>query len=80
MRDGALGSWARVQVGGTVALVPRPPPPPLDRATLEYVLGVLAERLRGVEIYGAGGCPTCHDSELRAALHTLGEMLRGARH
>jgi hypothetical protein len=59
--------------------VPRPPPSPLDRATLEHVLAVLAERLQAVEIYGAGGCPTCRDSELRGALHTLREMLPSGR-
>ncbi len=53
----------------------RPPPPPLDAVTLAYVEQVLAERLKTVEIYGApGGCPTCHDGELRGAILTVREM------
>jgi hypothetical protein len=55
---------------------PPPPPPPLDATTLEFALNLLAERLHAVEIYGAGGCPTCHDSELRGALARLRELLR----
>lgn len=27
-----------------------------------------------VETYGAGGCPTCHDAELRAAIALLREF------
>ena len=52
-------------------LVPRPPSPPLDPVTLAYVAQVLTERLEAVEIYGEGGCPTCHDGELRGAIHTV---------
>ncbi len=53
----------------------RPRPPPLDPVTLAYVERVLAERLKTVEIYGApGGCPTCHDGELRGAILTVREM------
>ena len=53
----------------------RPPPPPLDAVTLAYAEQVLAERLKTVEIYGApGGCPTCHDGELRGAILTVREM------
>ncbi len=59
--------------------VPRPPQPPLDHATLKHIVAVLTERLRAVEIYGAGGCPTCRDSELRGAVHLLQEMLTGTR-
>ena len=52
--------------------IPRPPPPPLDTATLAYVEQVLIERLHTVEIYGApGGCPVCHDGELRGAILTV---------
>jgi hypothetical protein len=36
-------------------MVPRPPPPRLDAATLECALRLLAKRLHAVEIYGAGG-------------------------
>jgi hypothetical protein len=52
----------------------KPPPPPLDHRTLLYVVKVLEERLRAVETYGAGGCPTCHDAELRAAIARLREL------
>jgi hypothetical protein len=54
----------------------RPPPPPLDRQTVEYAVSVLEERLRAVESYGAGGCPTCHDAEMRAAIARLRELAR----
>jgi hypothetical protein len=58
--------------------LPRPPPPPLDRATLNHALAVLEERLRAVETYGAGGCPTSHDAELRGALATLRTLAASA--
>lgn len=52
----------------------RPPPPPLDAVTLAQV-EQLAERLKVVEIYGApGGCPVCHDRELRGAILTVREL------
>jgi hypothetical protein len=55
--------------------MPRPAPPPrLDKPTLDYAIRTLEERLRAVETYGAGGCPTCHDAELRGALATLRVM------
>ena len=51
----------------------RPPPPSLDAVTLAHVEQVLAERLNPVEIYGApGGCPSCHDGELRGAIVKVG--------
>jgi hypothetical protein len=40
----------------------------LDTPTLSELLRLLEERLRQVEVYGAGGCPTCHDAELRGAI------------
>ncbi len=53
----------------------RPRPPPLDAVTLAHVEQVLTERLKTVEIYGApGGCPSCHDGELRRAILTVREM------
>ncbi len=53
----------------------RPPPPPLNAVTLAHVEQVLAERLKTVEIYGApGGCPSCHDGELRGAIYTVQTM------
>ncbi len=70
--------WTHVQVVGNVTPVPRKAPPPLDRATLEYLIAVLTQRLQAVEVYGAGGCPTCRDSELRGALHALGELAKRA--
>jgi hypothetical protein len=57
---------------------PRPPPPPLDRATLNHAVAVLEERLRAVEAYGAGGCPTCHDAELRGAIARFQELAKDA--
>jgi hypothetical protein len=48
---------------------PETKPPPLDPVTLAYLERVLTERLSAVEIYGApGGCPVCHDGELRGAI------------
>jgi hypothetical protein len=42
-----------------------------DRPTVEYVLKLLEDRLEAVVTYGAGGCPTCHDAELRGAIQLL---------
>jgi hypothetical protein len=35
---------------------------------------LLEERIRAVEVYGAGGCPTCHEAEARAFLFKLREI------
>lgn len=43
----------------------------LDRPTVEHVLKLLENRLEAVATYGAGGCPTCHDAELRGAILLL---------
>jgi hypothetical protein len=43
----------------------------IDRATVEHVLELLEKRLEAVATYGAGGCPTCHDAELRGAILLL---------
>jgi hypothetical protein len=43
----------------------------LDRPTVEHVLRLLEDRLEAVATYGAGGCPTCHDAELRGAILLL---------
>ena len=53
--------------------MPRPPrpPPPLDKSTIDYLIVLLEERLGAVVTYGAGGCPTCHDAELRGAIARL---------
>lgn len=50
------------------------PAPPLDIPTLTFAIQLLEERFRAVETYGAGGCPTCHDAELRAAIARLREL------
>lgn len=42
--------------------------PQLDVATLLHVARLLEVRLEAVVTYGAGGCPTCHDAELRGAI------------
>jgi hypothetical protein len=44
---------------------------PLDPTTLREIVRLLDERVRQVETYGAGGCPTCHEAELRAAVARL---------
>ena len=46
-------------------------PARLDAATVREVARLLEERIRAVEIYGAGGCPTCQDAEARAFLGRL---------
>jgi hypothetical protein len=43
----------------------------VDRRTVEHVLELLENRLEAVATYGAGGCPTCHDAELRGAIQLL---------
>jgi hypothetical protein len=53
----------------------RQPPPPVDPATLEHVLRLLTERLDAVVTYGAGGCPSCHDAELRGAIAIIRGLL-----
>lgn len=49
--------------------------PPLDRTTVEHAIAALEERLNVVVTYGAGGCPTCHDAELRGAIVFLRRLL-----
>jgi hypothetical protein len=55
---------------------PRAPSPtrPLDVVTLAHVEKLLTERLDAVVVYGAGGCPTCHDGELRGAIRLVREL------
>jgi len=48
--------------------------PALDAATLLQAVSRLEARLDAVVTYGAGGCPTCHDAELRSAIATLKVM------
>jgi hypothetical protein len=45
--------------------------PLLDVPTLLHITKLLEDRLQAVVTYGAGGCPTCHDAELRGAIATL---------
>jgi hypothetical protein len=48
--------------------------PPLDPSTLRHAMSRLEARLDAVVTYGAGGCPTCHDAELRSAIALLKAM------
>ncbi|HTP27239.1 MAG TPA: hypothetical protein VMK12_16505, partial [Anaeromyxobacteraceae bacterium] len=57
----------------------RPPPTRLDSETLKYARDVLTDRLRAVETYGAGGCPSCHDAELRGAIAKLRELAEATK-
>lgn len=58
---------------------PKPSIPSLDPATLDHVIRLLAGRLDAVVTYGAGGCPTCHDAELRGAIAIVRGLLPTAR-
>jgi carbamate kinase len=58
---------------------PKPPIPSLDTATLDQVVRLLVERLDAVVTYGAGGCPTCHDAELRGAIAIVRALMPTAR-
>jgi hypothetical protein len=40
----------------------------------------LDERLKAVEVDGAGGCPTCRDGEARAFLALLRRLAEEAEH
>ena len=57
-------------------------PTRLDVATVREVARRLDERLKAVEVYGAGGCPNCHDGEARAfaaLLRRLAEEAEGRK-
>ena len=55
---------------------PEPPPPvPLDFVTVQEIARRLAKRLDEVKIYGAGGCPACHDAEAQAFLAQLRKLV-----
>lgn len=54
---------------------PKPSIPSLDAATLDQVIRLLTGRLDAVVAYGAGGCPTCHDAELRGAIAIVRSLL-----
>jgi len=55
--------------------MPGDEPRRLDAATVREIARLLDERVRAVEVYGAGGCPTCHDGEARAFLGRLQRMV-----
>jgi hypothetical protein len=48
--------------------------PAFDHPTLQHAIQLLESRLQAVVDYGTGGCPTCHDAELRGAIATLKRM------
>ncbi|MBK9517972.1 MAG: hypothetical protein IPO09_11550 [Anaeromyxobacter sp.] len=50
----------------------------LDHPTLEHAILQLEARLQAVVTYGAGGCPTCHDAELRGGIAILRRLLEPA--
>jgi hypothetical protein len=54
--------------------MPGPTSQELHHPTLRFAIARLEERLEAVVTYGAGGCPTCHDGELRGAIHLLKRM------
>jgi len=59
--------------------MPAPTSLVLDQPTLRFAIARLEERLEAVVTYGAGGCPTCHDGELRGAIHLLKRMVEAAQ-
>jgi len=58
--------------------MPDPTSVELHHPTLRFAISRLEERLEAVVTYGAGGCPTCHDGELRGAIHLLKRMVEPA--
>ena len=54
---------------------PHPPVPALDHLALQHAIVKLEERLQAVVDFGSGGCPSCHDAELRGAIATLRRMM-----
>lgn len=49
-----------------------------DPTTLQHVIKLLEARLEALSTYGAGGCPTCHDAELRGAIVSLKRLVEPA--
>jgi len=47
----------------------------LDGATLRHAITLLEARLQAVVTYGAGGCASCHDAELRGAISLLRRLV-----
>jgi hypothetical protein len=58
--------------------MPDPTSLQLHHPTLRFAIARLEERLEAVVTYGAGGCLTCHDGELRGAIHLLKRMVEPA--
>jgi len=54
-------------------------PTRLDVATFCEVARRLEVRLKAVEVYGAGGCPTCHDGEAQAFVTLLRRLAEEAK-
>jgi hypothetical protein len=52
--------------------------PGLDHPTLQRAIQLLESRLQAVVDYGSGGCPSCHDAELRGAIATLRRLMTPA--
>jgi len=52
--------------------------PRLDLPTLQHAVLKLEERLQAVVTYGAGGCASCHDAELRGAIAMLRRLMTPA--
>lgn len=48
----------------------------VDLPTLREVERCIEQRLAELETYGAGGCPTCRDAELRGILVRLRALAR----
>jgi cytochrome c553 len=48
--------------------------PALDAPTLLHVARLLEDRLQAVVTYGAGGCRSCHDAELRGAIVAIKKL------
>ncbi len=55
--------------------MPDPMSVTLDHPTIEHTIKLLEDRLLAVTTYGAGGCPTCHDAELRGAIALLRRLV-----
>jgi hypothetical protein len=50
----------------------------IDAGTVKHVITLLEDRLKTVARYGAGGCPTCHDAELRGAIAIVRRLVEPA--
>ncbi len=65
---------------GTMWRIPNPPDPVLlANPAVREIARLLAKRLDEAKVYGAGGCPTCHDAEAQAFLAQLRKLGTGDR-